>query len=293
MAQKVFVKTNGENAAIRSLQNRNDILHAGGPGTFTTRTQSNANHQVVVSSVDENLFRIVSQNDEPYSFEIGYDDWSMTLVTFERVPIAEQQVFGRYQLLINNNWQITSGQPQRVLNVRINQLQLNANRPRPLFKIELDRQVPEPQEVCMKIATSPTEGEFATMFFASNQLLHIRFDADSGELRDIYDQIQRIYVPDPMDWALELPRQVNRNPEFWRQLQQFQDVRRRALNAPPERSQLFRRIIALGILNLRNRDNPDVAVARMIEDFEIYINLDNNGQPAIMPPQIAEDDINW
>lgn len=251
-----------------------------GPGTFTTRIQSNENRRVVVSSVGENLFRIVSQNDEPYSFEIGYDDWSMTLVTFEHVPIAEQQVFGQYQLSINNNWRITNGLPQRVLNIRISQLQLHANRDRPLFQIQLDRNVPEPQEVCVKIATSPTgEGEFATMFFASNQLLHIRFDADSGELRNIYDQIQRIYVPDPMDWALELPRRVNRNPEFWRQFQQFEDVRQRALRAPPQRSQLFRRIVALGILNLRSPDNPDLAVAEIIENFHDYVFLNIDGQP--------------
>lgn len=290
MAQPVYIKTRSDSAIIRSLRNPDDSVNTGGPGTFTT---GNRHCQLVVDSVEDGLFRIVEQNNMPYSFEIGYAEWSMSLVTFEHVPVEEQEVFGQYQLTINNNWRITSGMPQRVVNVRINQLQMNANRFRPLFRVELNRQAPEPQEVCLKIANSPAS-EFATMFFASNQLLHIQFDADSGELRDIYDQIQRMYIPDPMDWALLLPRPFNRNPEFWRQFRQFEDVRRRALEAPPERSQLFRRIIALGIYNLRNRDNPDLTVAQVIEGLDNYMfpNRDNDGQLIIMPPQIDDDDIN-
>lgn len=59
------------------------------------------------------------REDISFSFEIGYPNWVMANVQYQKSAENERELFGNYQLHINNNWRITTGPTPYVLNSEI------------------------------------------------------------------------------------------------------------------------------------------------------------------------------
>lgn len=108
---------------------------------------------------NEHHFRVFSHNNEveingiddvEFSFEIGYQNYTMACVTYAKVPAHERIVFGDDQLIVNNNWRITTGPEEYALNLPVNTLCVSEGR-NPLFRVHLDHRLPEPQRVSIRI----------------------------------------------------------------------------------------------------------------------------------------------
>lgn len=121
-------------------------------GNFVVRTKVVYGHQVQVFRQPNDQVLIVGDDNIEFSFTIGRVDWPMACVTYAEVPAHEQNIFGLDQLIVNNNWRITTGPEEYTLNRYINLLRICDQR-KPLFHVYLDDQINLPRLVDIRLGS--------------------------------------------------------------------------------------------------------------------------------------------
>lgn len=178
-----------------------------------------------------NQFRIWGPDGVTFSFDIGYPNFPLASVMYEPVDERERFIFGNEQLHINNNWRITTGPTEYVLNTVIDQLRIHENR-NILFSVIIDRGPQDPDRVAIRLRPF----NFATMFFGANQLLQIRYNGHY--FINVFHRMQRLHMQNPNQFAL-VPFH---DPHFLGMFQFMEANRLAAIEAPPQNIRAFNQL---------------------------------------------------
>lgn len=227
---RIYLQTYG-NVRIQSARNPDLTINVNQPVGQFISIPMNQRNQIRVSVERDNQFKILSPNGITFSFDIGYANFPLASAMFEPVVERERFIFGNEQLHINNNWRITTGPTEYVLNNRINQLRIHENR-NILFNVIIDRGVQEPDRIAIRLRPF----NFATMFFGANQLLQIRYNGHY--LINVFHRMQRLHINEPNQFAL-VPFH---DPHFLGMFQFMEANRLAAIEAPPENIREFNQL---------------------------------------------------
>lgn len=146
---RIYLQTQNEHTfQVVSLQSENtSFLNTDIRGGFRVNI-NNQRHLRVFSHNNE--VAIIGIDDIEFSFEIGYQNYTMACVTYTEVPPEEQNTLGRDQLIVNNNWRITTGPDEYALNSPVDRLRVSEGR-NPLFRVHLDHRLHEPHRISIRL----------------------------------------------------------------------------------------------------------------------------------------------
>lgn len=147
---RLYLQTpNEQTFRVVSLQSENtSFLNTDTRREFTV--DINDQYHVRVWSRENNEVQIDGIDDIEFSFEIGYENYVMACLTYTVVPLEQQIAFGRDQIIVNNNWRITTGPDEYSLNLPVDILRVSEGRS-PLFRVHLDHRLPEPHRISIRI----------------------------------------------------------------------------------------------------------------------------------------------
>lgn len=121
-------------------------------GHFVVRTKVVLGHEVQVFGQPNNQILIVGDDNIEFSFLVGRASWIMACVTYTELPAHEQNIFGRDELVVNNNWRITTGPEEYATNRYFNSLLICEGR-KPLFSVYLDEEINLPRLVDIRLGS--------------------------------------------------------------------------------------------------------------------------------------------
>lgn len=256
---RIYLQTYGQ-CRIQSARDVNQMVDVNVPGqSFSIR---NGQHRIYIEVQRNNQILIQGPDPVSFSFDIGYENWVLANLLYEPVNPEERGIFGNQQIFINNNWRITTGPTEYVLNNLIHQLRIHENR-QSLFSVIISRET-EPDRIGVRLRPC----NFATIFFAANQLIQVRLNGNY--LFDVLERMQRINVQDPNRFAL-VPFH---DPHFLSMFQFMEVNRLSAIEAPPENIQAFNQLFQQALQALY----PQRVVGEFIQrigqvDVEDLLNL--------------------